>query len=168
MAREAANGRGVDFFGLVGEKGRMTPAFPWYQALAGGALIGLASSLGVLATGKIPGMSGMFSRVLRPQRGDTAWRMLFFVGLLIGAGIAFARSEAAGAYHPVHSTAAILIAGLLVGFGTRLGGGCTSGHGVCGIGMGSRTAFVATLVFMLAGMITVGVLQHSSLNSILP
>lgn len=131
-----------------------------FHALAGGVLIGLASLLAVLATGKIPGISGMFSRLLSPRKGDTAWRVVFFLGLLVGAGVAFAVIEPASIYRPTRSLAAIVVAGVLVGFGTRLGGGCTSGHGVCGIGLGSRAALIATVIFMGAGMATVYMLSQ--------
>jgi uncharacterized membrane protein YedE/YeeE len=122
-------------------------------------LIGLASLLAVLATGKIPGISGMISRLLRPRTNDTAWRYVFFAGLLVGSATAFAVVDSAAIYRPTHSLATTAVAGLLVGLGTRLGGGCTSGHGVCGLGMGSRSALVATLTFMAAGMATVFVLR---------
>jgi uncharacterized membrane protein YedE/YeeE len=129
-------------------------------ALAGGVCIGLASLLALLATGKVPGISGIFSRVLRPQKGDTAWRVVFLLGLVAGAGGAFVWIAPAAVYRPDASLAWFVVAGVLVGFGTRLGGGCTSGHGVCGIGMGSKSAVMATVVFMVVAMITVYVLRH--------
>jgi uncharacterized membrane protein YedE/YeeE len=130
------------------------------SAFAGGVLIGLASLLVLLATGKIAGISGMLSRLLRPRQGDTAWRLVFLVGLVAGAALAFSWVESAAVFRPVRSLAAVGVAGLLVGFGTRLSGGCTSGHGVCGIGLGSKASLVATMVFMIAGMATVFVLRH--------
>ena len=132
-------------------------------ALIGGALIGLGSLLALLATGKIPGISGIVSRLLRPTVGDTAWRVIFLVGLVAGTFIAFRTVSSASAFRPVGSLTLITAAGLLVGFGTRLGGGCTSGHGVCGIGMGSKSAFIATLVFIAGGVATVWVVSHSGL-----
>ena len=131
------------------------------HAIIGGVLIGLSSLLVILATGRSLGISGMFSRVLVPRPGDWAWRLVFFAGLLIGAALAFRTIEAASLYRPVGSLLAIIVAGVLVGFGTRLSGGCTSGHGVCGISMGSKSSFVATLVFMGAGMVTVTLLRHA-------
>lgn len=122
-------------------------------------MIGLASLLAVLATGRTLGISGMFSRVLIPRAGDWAWRLVFFAGLLAGAAVAFGAIEAAAVHRPVRSLGAIVVAGLLVGFGTRLGGGCTSGHGVCGISLGSKGSIVATVVFMGAGMVTVFLLR---------
>lgn len=133
---------------------------PFVRGLAGGVLIGLASLLVLLATGKIAGISGMLSRLLRPRPGDTAWRLVFLVGLVAGAALAFSSVENSALFRPVRSLAAIGLAGVLVGFGTRVGGGCTSGHGVCGIGLGSKASAVATLVFMIAGMMTVFVLRH--------
>jgi uncharacterized protein len=131
------------------------------HAIAGGVLIGLASFLVMLATGRPLGISGMFSRSLFPRVGDWAWRLVFFLGLLEGAALAFRFWEAAGNYRPVRSLVALGVAGVLVGFGTRLGGGCTSGHGVCGISLGSKSALVATLIFIGAGMLTVFVLRNA-------
>jgi uncharacterized protein len=142
--------------------------FTFYHALIGGALIGLASVFAVFATGEIPGISGMFSRVLGARAGDTAWRVVFFLGLFVGAGVAYAVVRSTTDYHPVRSTAVILTAGLLVGFGTRVGGGCTSGHGVCGIGFGSRTAIVATLVYVGMAMLTVWAVYHGGLIRYFP
>lgn len=135
-------------------------------ALLGGVLIGLGSLLALLATGKIPGISGVFSRILRPRGGDTAWRVIFLLGLVAGAFAAFHAIGSAAVFRPQGSVLSIAIAGVLVGFGTRLGGGCTSGHGVCGIGMGSKPAFVATLVFIAAGVATVWVVNHSGVLSL--
>ncbi len=146
----------------------MSSSYTILHALIGGVLIGLASWIALMATGKVPGISGLFSRLLRPRTDGAAWRAIFFVGLLLGAGLAFAAIAAAGVYHPVRSGAAMVIAGILVGFGTRLGGGCTSGHGVCGIGLGSRPALVATMLFMLSGMATVWALNHGGLDRFLP
>ena len=131
------------------------------HAIVGGVLIGLASLLVILATGRPLGISGMFSRSLFPRAGDWAWRLVFFAGLLAGAALAFHTVDAATLHRPVRSLAAIVIAGVLVGFGTRLGGGCTSGHGVCGLSLGSKSSLVATLVFMGAGVVTVFVLRHA-------
>lgn len=136
-------------------------AYSPLHALAGGILIGLASLLAVLATGRTLGISGMFSRVLRPRPGDWAWRLVFFAGLLAGAAVAFGTIEAAAVHRSVRSLGAIAVAGLLVGFGTRLGGGCTSGHGVCGVSLGSKGSIIATLIFMGAGIVTVFLLRQA-------
>ena len=136
----------------------------WSLALLGGILIGLGSLLAAGATGKIPGISGLFSQLLLPRSSDAVSRIAFFIGLLSGAGLTFAFVEASSDYVSSASPFAILVAGLLVGFGTRLGGGCTSGHGVCGLGLGSKSAFVATLTFMASAVAVVFVLRHSSLG----
>lgn len=128
-------------------------------ALAGGVLIGFASFLASAATGKIPGISGVFSRIFGGKEGDTAWRIVFLLGLVGGAAVTFALSEAAATYRPVRTLGLVAVAGLLVGLGTRIGGGCTSGHGVCGIGLGSRDSLIATIVFIAAGGGTVFVLN---------
>ena len=137
------------------------------HALAGGGLIGLSSLLVILATGRPLGISGMFSRSLVPRAGDWAWRLIFFAGLLAGAALAFRTVDTASLYRPVRSLVALAVAGVLVGFGTRLGGGSTSGHGVCGLSLGSKNSLVATLVFMGAGMVTVFVLRHAG-GALLP
>jgi uncharacterized protein len=137
-----------------------TAAYSPLQALAGGCLIGLASLLVILATGRPLGISGFMSRVLLLRPGDWAWRLVFFAGLLVGAWAAFQFIESATAYRSGRSLAALAVAGVLVGFGTRLSNGCTSGHGVCGLSLGSKSSLVATLVFMGAGMVTVFVLRY--------
>ncbi len=128
------------------------------MGLAGGLCIGAASLIASGATGRIPGISGVCARLLAPRRGDTAWRALFLAGLIAGAGLGFVTLHPS--YEPDRPLAVFAIAGLLVGFGTRLGGGCTSGHGICGIGLGARDSVVATIVFMAAGMVTVYVTTH--------
>jgi len=139
---------------------------PWLNALCGGALIGLASLLAAAASGKIPGISGIFSRLLRPRLGPNAWRLVFLFGLLAGAALAIALLPAAPVYRPSRSLFAFALAGLLVGFGTRLSGGCTSGHGVCGLGLGSKSALAATLAFMAAGFVTVFLFHHTGLSAL--
>ena len=132
----------------------------WF-GLAGGALIGLASILALGLTQKIPGISGVFGRLLQPETTDRGWRVLFLLGMLAGAFLLFAISHHAAVYRIPEGRNLLLygIAGLLVGFGTRFGGGCTSGHGVCGMGMGARDSMLATIVFMLAGFLTVYVFK---------
>jgi len=130
---------------------------PW-SALAGGALIGLAASLLLLASGRIAGISGIIAGLLVGERGDRAWRACFLAGLLL-AGLAFALS-APSAISPSPRTLGVLAAsGLLVGVGTRLGNGCTSGHGVCGISRLSPRALVATATFVAAGVLTVAIVR---------
>ncbi len=135
--------------------------YGYLQAFIGGVMIGGASLIAAGATGKIPGISGLFSRILRPRPGDTAWRVVFLLGLVAGAAVGFALVPSAQLYRPEHSWRLFALAGLLVGFGTRLSGGCTSGHGVCGIGLGSKSSIVATVVFIAAGIATVFLLYHT-------
>ena len=134
-------------------------AFTPGAAALGGILIGLAAVFLVLAAGRIAGISGIVGGLTRPIKGDVAWRAAFVAGLL-GAGLAF---RAAGAFPEVRldaSTGTLVVAGILVGFGTRLGSGCTSGHGVCGLSQLSPRALAATLAFMAAGFATVFVVRH--------
>lgn len=126
---------------------------PW-QALAGGALIGLAASILLLGSGRVAGISGILGGLLTPTRGDVLWRALFVLGLLsAGAAAAVWTPDAIGG--TPRSWPTLVIAGLLVGVGTRLGNGCTSGHGVCGISRLSPRSLMATVTFILAGMISV-------------
>ena len=104
------------------------------HALVGGILIGLASLIATVLSGKIPGISGVFGRLLVPSTRDKRWRTVFLIGLISGAAVSFTLWESAALFRPMRSLGMMAIAGLLVGFGTRLGGGCTSGHGVCGVG----------------------------------
>ena len=129
----------------------------WLHGLAGGVLIGLGSILALAASGKVPGISGVCARILKPVPGDFAWRIAFIVGLVTAAGIAFATYAPAAEFSVPdgRSIPVFAVAGLFVGFGTRLGGGCTSGHGVCGIGSGARDSMLATVVFMAAAGVTV-------------
>ncbi len=128
--------------------------------LVGGALIGLASAGLLLADGKIAGISGILGRSFFPAAGDLGWRLAFLVGLPIGAWLATrATGDALG--FAITDNAVLLIAGgLLVGVGTQLGSGCTSGHGVCGMARGSKRSIAATLTFMVTGAVTVFVMRH--------
>ncbi|MBK1856004.1 YeeE/YedE family protein [Verrucomicrobiaceae bacterium 5K15] len=131
-----------------------------YHALAGGVLIGLASFLASFVTGKIPGISGVCARLLIPATPDKLWRLTFMIGLIAGAGIAFSSLSAAAIYRPQSSVWVTALAALLVGIGTRVGGGCTSGHGVCGIGLGAKDSLIATCTFMAFGILTVYLTHH--------
>ena len=131
---------------------------PW-SALAGGALIGLATALLLLLNGRVAGISGVLGGLLRPVRGDIAWRAAFVLGL-VGAPLAyllFARLPVPGIDADY---AALIAAGLLVGVGTRYGSGCTSGHGVCGLAHLSSRSLAATACFMAFGFTTVFVIRH--------
>jgi len=123
--------------------------------LAGGALIGTAAAALLVLTGKTAGISGILEGLLRLEKGEFIWKLAFVAGLLAGgAGMLWLRPESFP-LRPSGSLGFALAGGLLVGFGTRLGGGCTSGHGVCGMGRLSRRSFVGTLLFMGVAMLVV-------------
>ncbi|QGZ41735.1 hypothetical protein IP92_00724 [Pseudoduganella flava] len=127
--------------------------------LLGGLLIGAAAALFVLFNGRIAGISGIAGGLLRPARGDVGWRVAFLVGL-IAAPLLY---RLAAPLPPVQidaGTGTLIVAGLLVGIGTRYGSGCTSGHGVCGLSRRSPRSLAATAAFMLAGFVTVWVVRH--------
>lgn len=134
-------------------------AFNPYSALAGGALIGLASLLLLLMLGRIAGVSGILGGLLQRPDGDTPWRLAFVIGLPLGA---IAMAQLVGGFEPRFATGTpgLIAAGLLVGFGTRLGSGCTSGHGICGLARLSPRSLVAVLAFMASGMATIFVTRH--------
>lgn len=129
------------------------------SALVGGALIGLAATALYAMTGRIAGVSGIAGGLVRRDSNDWAWRLLFLGGLVVGAALT---GLVAGAPAPrIDAPWAVLVAGgLLVGYGTQLGSGCTSGHGVCGIARFSSRSMAATAVFMAAAAATVFVARH--------
>lgn len=132
---------------------------PW-RSLAGGLLIGAGIALFALLNGRVAGISGILGGLLRPRSGETGWRVAFLAGL-VGAPLAWGLFAAlpdarVDAGHPV-----LLLAGLLVGLGTRYGSGCTSGHGICGLSRRSPRSIVATFAFMAAGFLTVWLLRHA-------
>lgn len=137
----------------------------WIQALIGGVLIGISVSLMLLWNGRVTGISGIINGVLTPQKNDTQWRVLFVVGLILGGLVMGTQNPNAFQNTVQTDTWAVVVAGLLVGFGTILGSGCTSGHGVCGISRMSPRSLLATIAFMAAGIAAVyffrtwGVLQ---------
>lgn len=131
---------------------------PW-SSLAGGALIGLSAALFILFNGRIAGISGIVGGLLRPARGDIAWR-LAFVGGMIAAPLAFSLGGSLPVVQIDAGTGTLVVAGLLVGIGTRYGSGCTSGHGVCGVARWSPRSLAATTAFMVAGFVTVFVVRH--------
>ncbi len=129
-------------------------------ALSGGILIGLAALLFLLIQGRVAGISGILAGLLAPATPDTGWRWRFIGGLGVGGALGF---WLLGLPAPELSQVSwhwLLVGGLLVGFGAKLGNGCTSGHGICGIGRLSVRSIVATLLFMLAGMVTVFIMRH--------
>ncbi len=134
--------------------------FTPYSALAGGALIGLSAALLMLGNGRIAGISGIVGGLFRPQPGEFGWRVAFLVGMLLGPAVV----GLAGGYVPVPTfqtdTLGMIAAGLLVGFGTRLGAGCTSGHGVCGLARLSPRSLTATVIFMAVAVATVYLVRH--------
>ncbi len=126
----------------------------------GGLLIGLSAAIMLLANGRIAGISGIFRGILEPQQGEFSWRALFIGGLITGGAVMMLLSPELFAITIERSMIAVAVAGLLVGFGTRLGNGCTSGHGVCGLSRFSARSLVATVSFMATGAITVFVINH--------
>jgi len=131
---------------------------PLLAALAGGLLIG-AAALGLLAlSGRVAGVSGIVGGLLPPHRGDLDWRLAYLAGLLAGGLLLHAMGALPDAVPA--SRATLVVGGLLVGFGTRLGNGCTSGHGVCGLGRGSPRSLAAVLTFMSVAILTVLVTRH--------
>ena len=134
--------------------------FTPYSALAGGAFIGLSATLLLLFNGRIAGISGLLNGAIFGNPGDRLWRILFLLGLVIGA---FAFQLALPGFNmPRQGYPLTLLAlgGFLVGFGARMANGCVSGHGVCGIANLSIRSIVATCLFMLMGMITVYIVRH--------
>lgn len=131
---------------------------PW-TSLAGGLVLGLAVALFVLLYGRVLGVSGILGGLLQPRTGDTGWRIAFLAGLLLAPAI---WSWFAAPVRPrIEAGPALLaLAGLLVGWGTRHGSGCTSGHGVCGLSRLSPRSLVATAAFMATGFATVFVVRH--------
>lgn len=134
-------------------------AFTPWSSLAGGALIGLAAALFLLLNGRIAGISGIVGGLLAPSRGDIAWRAAFVIGM-VAAPAAWLLFTALPAARIDAGFPLLVIAGLLVGVGTRYGSGCTSGHGVCGLSRLSLRSLGATLAFMFAGFVTVFVMRH--------
>ena len=131
---------------------------PW-ASLAGGIFLGLAAAFFVLLNGRVLGISGILGGLVKPQPGDAGWRIAFIAGLVAAPALwrlfgplPEARVDA--------SVAVLVISGLLVGWGTRYGSGCTSGHGVCGLARLSPRSLAATLAFMAAGFVTVYVARH--------
>ncbi|BDU17921.1 YeeE/YedE family protein [Lysobacter auxotrophicus] len=135
----------------------MSTSFTPISALVGGALIGLAATYLLATVGRIAGISGILNTAI-DQRGERGWRVAFLVAMVVAAGAWFAWSGAiprAG-----FPWTWLVLAGALVGFGTRLGNGCTSGHGICGLARFSRRSLWAVLVFMGAAFVTTYVVRH--------
>jgi len=128
-------------------------AFTPYASLFGGVLIGISAAMLVLLNGRVAGVSGIVGSLLRPTAGDVAWRVAFIVGLLSATLLATIVGRpptiTVSAGYPL-----LIVAGLLVGFGTRLAGGCTSGHGIFGLANLERPSLITTITFMAAGIVT--------------
>ena len=133
--------------------------FTPYSALLGGVMIGLASCLLLWTTGRVAGISGVVGGLWQAVAGDRAWRLVFLGGLVAGGIVAALATPDRLAFTLDRSLPMMAIGGLLVGLGTRIGNGCTSGHGVCGIARFSPRSIVATITFIAAGVVTVFALK---------
>ncbi|EPE4787108.1 YeeE/YedE family protein [Vibrio vulnificus] len=137
----------------------MTFVVPW-ESLAGGILLGISALTMLLVNGKVAGISGILTGLLTPKSRDFAWRLMFVVGMVSGGVLAVTFGAASASVALPTSGVLIASAGLLVGIGTRLGNGCTSGHGICGIGRLSKRSIAATAIFMAVAAMTVFVRLH--------
>jgi uncharacterized membrane protein YedE/YeeE len=131
----------------------------WTYAILGGVMIGAAATLLLWSIGRIAGISGIVNGIARSPSGDRGWRVAFLAGMMLAGALAL-QFLPAPPRAQTGATSLLLAAGFLVGFGTRLGSGCTSGHGVCGLARLSARSLAAVLAFMLAGMVTVFVARH--------
>lgn len=129
-------------------------------AFLGGTLIGLSAVIMLWLNGRITGISSIMSGLLTATGADRVWRLLFLLAMLAGAALWQSLADSNPAPRQDYPLGLIVVGGFLVGFGTRLGSGCTSGHGICGLALFSRRSIVATLVFMSFGFLTVFVLRH--------
>jgi len=136
--------------------------FTPYSSIIGGILIGMAAVMLMAFNGRIAGISGISASALTGKAGDRLWRITFVAGLIAGPLLLMWVSGNELAFVQVTSLPMIIVAGLLVGFGTQLGSGCTSGHGVCGISRLSARSITATVVFMAAGVATVAIVRAMS------
>jgi uncharacterized membrane protein YedE/YeeE len=134
--------------------------FTPFASLCGGLLIGLSAAMMFVVNGKITGISGMFAGVVRPARTDTLWRFFFLAGLVVGGLLLRTFYPSAFAFGILRPPSALVVSGVLVGFGTRLGNGCTSGHGVCGASRLSARSVAATATFICSGALVVLFYQH--------
>lgn len=132
----------------------------WIHALMGGVLIGTSVTILLLFNGRVTGISGILSGALFPHKGEVGWRMAFLSGLLSGGLLLYVLRPEFFSKPVTSSTLQLIIAGVLVGFGTLLGNGCTSGHGVCGISRLSIRSIVATISFIFAGILMVSAIRY--------
>lgn len=133
----------------------------WTTALLGGVLIGLAATLLLWLNGRVAGVSGILNGVVFSSAGDTAWRVAFLIGLIAAGGLYMAVVPGTSLPRTDYSRVALIVAGVLVGFGTRMGNGCTSGHGVCGLGRLSLRSLVAVITFMTTAIATTFIVRHA-------
>lgn len=133
----------------------------WTTALLGGVLIGLAATLLLWLNGRVAGVSGILNGVVFSSAGDTAWRVAFLIGLIAAGGLYMAVVPGTSLPRTDYSRVALIVAGVLVGFGTRMGNGCTSGHGVCGLGRLSLRSLVAVITFMTTAIVTTFIVRHA-------
>ncbi len=129
-------------------------SFPWLS-LIGGALLGLSATMLLMINGKVAGISGIVNGVLSPKRNDLFWRLFFLIGMVAGGALSVMLIDIEIPSTESIPTFVLVIAGLLVGFGTRLSNGCTSGHGICGVGRFSFRSIIATVIFMVVAALTV-------------
>ncbi|NNC36602.1 MAG: YeeE/YedE family protein [Acidimicrobiales bacterium] len=130
------------------------------SALIGGGLIGLAAVLLMLLNGRIAGISGILGGLLRFDKGEFGWRAAFIAGLIVGPVVYMRMTGTQISITTPEPGWAVILAGLIVGVGTQIGNGCTSGHGVCGIARLSGRSIAATVTFLLTGVLTVTFVRH--------
>lgn len=140
--------------------GKALENFTPVSALLGGALIGLSVSLLLLLNGRMAGISGIMKGLFSAPKKEGIWRGLFLLGFVIGAAIFQLLTDDSLVLRKGYPILLVIIGGFLVGVGTRMGSGCTSGHGICGIANFSIRSIAATITFMLSGMVTVFILKH--------
>ena len=140
--------------------GKALENFTPVSALLGGALIGLSASLLLLLNGRMAGISGIMNGLFSSPKKEEIWRSLFLLGLIIGAFTFQLLTNDSLQLRHDYPMLLIILGGFLVGVGTRMGNGCTSGHGICGIASFSIRSITATITFMLSGMVTVFILKH--------
>ena len=145
---------------LINLNGKTLENFTPVSALLGGALIGLSVSLLLLLNGRMAGISGIMNGLLSAPKKEEIWRGLFLLGLVVGAVIFQLLTDDSLVLRKGYPILLIIMGGFLVGVGTRMGSGCTSGHGICGIANFSIRSIAATITFMLSGMVTVFILKH--------
>lgn len=130
------------------------------SALIGGSLIGLSTVLLFWLNGRIAGISGIFHGLFPPHKNEFLWRALFLIGLIMGSLIYYAFPQIQFIPRTQYPIPLLVCSGILVGIGTKLSGGCTSGHGICGIARMSARSFIATIIFFIFGLLTVYVVRH--------